>query len=600
MTAFAQLGVLRFDAKRAFISLFDRKNQYILAEATKTISLQSDVVHDEGDALRFGQATVLRGSGVPCEYAYQAEVNYISEEANPNDESTPAPPHFIVMDIAADARFKHMLQIGTHEPETRFYCGVPIKSPKGIVIGSFGITDIKPRQSVDPALIQFMTDVAQTIMQHLESKRLKKTHRRGERMVRGLSSFVDGKASMREAHSGANLEAQETDRPVDFAEGKLNDTQQKSDKDKDLQVQATRPPRPGSLSAATRMPSSQKVPGVRRTTISEVTFTEDARENPQEGNMEDTVERMLSRATNIIRESAEVEGAILFDARISSFGGLVDEEDSSSERSHSASSTDGSDGTKTSSSSATSNKTARDQAKCDVLGFSMTEKSSINGHRPPESFLNLRQTILKRWCTRYRYGRVFNFQEDGSFSSEISSGEDSVGAMSASSTKAHYLRRSRLAKSISTRRREDAETLIHMCPGARSIAVVPLWDSKKETFYAGMLLWTRSPHRAFTVTEDLSFLTAFCNSILLEADRIDSRQRDMAKTDLLSSISHELRSPLHGILGGVEILAEIPNMTTLQNNMIYTIETCGKTLLDIMDHVSIARQRLFFFCNCCH
>jgi len=125
-----------------------------------------------------------------------------------------------------------------------------------------------------------------------------------------------------------------------------------------------------------------------------------------------------------------------------------------------------------------------------------------------------------------------------------------------------------------------------MCPGARSIAIMPLWDSKREIWYAGMLLWTRSPHRAFTVNEDLSFISAFCNSILSEADRIDSRQRDTAKTDLLSSISHELRSPLHGILGGVEILAEIPNMTTLQSNMIYTIETCGKTLLDIMDHVS--------------
>jgi len=586
LTAFAQLGVLRFNAKRAFISLFDRKNQYILAEATKTISLQSDGVHDEGDALRFGHAIITRGRGAPCEYAFQSEVNDIRKEADSNDGSTPAPPHFIVMDLANDDRFKHMPQIDTHEPETRFYCGVPIRSPKGIIVGSFGITDTKPRQSIDPTLIQFMTDVASTIMQHLESKRLKRTHRRGERMVRGLSSFVDGKASMREAHLGGNLEAQETDRPVDFSEGQLNDTQQRSDKDKDAKVQASRLPRPGSLSAATRIASSQKVPGVRRTTISEVTFTEDAREDPQEGNTEDTVERMLSRAMNIIRESAEVEGAILLDARISSFGGLVDEEDSSSERSQSASSTDGSDGTRTSSSSAPSNKTARDQAKCDVLGFSMTESSSISGHRPPESFLTLRQTILKRWCTRYRYGRVFSFQEDGSFSSEVSGGENSASAMSASSTKAHYLRRTRLAKSTSARRREDAETLIHMCPGARSIAVVPLWDSKKETFYAGMLLWTRSPHRAFTVTEDLSFLTAFCSSILLEVDRIDSRQRDLAKTDLLSSISHELRSPLHGILGGVEILAEIPNMTTLQNNMIYTIETCGKTLLDIMDHVS--------------
>jgi len=40
-----------------------------------------------------------------------------------------------------------------------------------------------------------------------------------------------------------------------------------------------------------------------------------------------------------------------------------------------------------------------------------------------------------------------------------------------------------------------------------------------------------------------------------------------------------------GILGSLEILSEIPNVTGLQSNMLYTIETCGRTLRDVVDHV---------------
>lgn len=538
LTAFAQLGVLRFGAKRALISLFDRHQQHILAEATKSISLQCDTVHHQGDGLRYGQAILPRNihTPCPCEYAFKTEPQDLAEEV---DEAGSIPPHFMIKDISADDRFKPLIENDALKIESKFYCGVPIRSSKGISIGTFAIFDDQPRDSVDRVLIQFMTDVAKTIMQHLESKRLKKTHRRGERMVRGLASFVDGKASMREAHLGSNTETSETDRPVDYSEGQLNATQQTADKEKASLLQDSRPPRTGSVNGATRAPLSQEIPGHgRRTTISEFTFTDDVRENPQQGNVEDSVERMLSRATNIIRESAEVEGAILFDAKISSFGGMIDEVESSQSRSSSSNSQ--SDGSTDRVSSAFS-KLKQEHAMCDILGFSTTEVSSINGQRPPKSLFNLRQTILKRWLARYKYGRVFNFDEDGSFSSEISSGEDSVSAMSASSTKSHYQRRARLAKTTSSRRREDAETLIKMCPGARSIAILPLWDSRREAWYAGLMLWTRSPHRAFTVNEDLSFLVAFGNSIMSEAERIDSLQRETAKTDLLGSISHELR-----------------------------------------------------------
>lgn len=59
---------------------------------------------------------------------------------------------------------------------------------------------------------------------------------------------------------------------------------------------------------------------------------------------------------------------------------------------------------------------------------------------------------------------------------------------------------------------------------------------------------------------------------------------EQAKTDFISSISHELRSPLHGILGSVECLQEQEH-DPLTEDMIHSIESCGTTLLDIINHL---------------
>lgn len=62
LTALAQLVALRLNAKRAMISLFDRERQYVIAEATRTLSLQEDDVHAPGDGLWFGASVWERDS----------------------------------------------------------------------------------------------------------------------------------------------------------------------------------------------------------------------------------------------------------------------------------------------------------------------------------------------------------------------------------------------------------------------------------------------------------------------------------------------------------------------------------------------------------
>ena len=52
----------------------------------------------------------------------------------------------------------------------------------------------------------------------------------------------------------------------------------------------------------------------------------------------------------------------------------------------------------------------------------------------------------------------------------------------------------------------------------------------------------------------------------------------------MSSVSHELRSPLHGILGATNFLYD-SNMGRFQREMVDTITSCGRTLLDSLEHV---------------
>jgi len=83
---------------------------------------------------------------------------------------------------------------------------------------------------------------------------------------------------------------------------------------------------------------------------------------------------------------------------------------------------------------------------------------------------------------------------------------------------------------------------------------------------------------------ELPYLQAFGNSITSEVARLSAQTADRAKTTFIASISHELRSPLHGILGSVEFLRDTV-ASAYQESLVSSIDTCGKTLLDTIDHV---------------
>ena len=58
---------------------------------------------------------------------------------------------------------------------------------------------------------------------------------------------------------------------------------------------------------------------------------------------------------------------------------------------------------------------------------------------------------------------------------------------------------------------------------------------------------------------------------MAEVSRLAALVASRIKVDFVSSISHELRSPLHGILASVEFLQEEAGLPPLQADMINTI-----------------------------
>jgi hypothetical protein len=187
------------------ISVVDQSNQYIIAEGTKTLSLQSGTVTEPNDQLWFGLRTIPRSLGI-CARA----LGQFTEVESP-DGSIPdtqfEPMQFIVPDLSKNPVFeKQPFVCGA--PHLRFYAGVPIRSPAGYIIGIYSIVDDKPRYDFGEYDLDVLKDLAATVMDHLRLGTVKGRHHRADRMVKGLGLFVDGKASLSDwwLHSGNSVQ----------------------------------------------------------------------------------------------------------------------------------------------------------------------------------------------------------------------------------------------------------------------------------------------------------------------------------------------------------------------------------------------------------
>ncbi|KAF2493498.1 hypothetical protein BU16DRAFT_81507 [Lophium mytilinum] len=583
LTAFAQLGAVRLDARRCMLSFFDRKNHYIMAEATRTLSLQTGKALDPKDSIVWGETMFTKGNGL-CDYTVKMAMMQEATDSGNIDVTS-----FIVNDLTLDDRFKDKPYV-LNEPRARFYAGVPIRSPNGYSIGSYCIMDDKPRNGLRTYEISFMHEMADTVMRHLEMMKIKEHHRRGGVMVRSLGSFVKGNDTLEDWWQdpsypwSASPNKQSQPRVVP---GLPVQSSVESEYSPDTQAPSlastvhSRNPSTAATSITDSQPDYDAETQPLFPTISEESVA--AETQPlQEQILAPDVKSTFGRAARIVLEATEADGAVFFDASIGTFGGLVEETldpepltetqdwqydgiTPTVERADPLLQVQPSD-----------DGSVVEDKLCEVLG------SSLVGSNYPYS---MKEKVLKSLLRHYPRGHIFSFDEHGQSFEDMGSDQATPPRLPADQTSS--LKASQYSSKMTSYHNhlmKDVKTLHDMFPDARSLALCPMWDSHRSRWFAGAVIWSTDPMRVFTVEQELSYLTAFGNTVMAEVARLDTTQADRAKADFISSISHELRSPLHGILGACGLVSET-KLDPFQVSMTQSIESCAQTLLDTINHV---------------
>lgn len=553
----------------------------------------------------FGVSQYARLSTACCEYT-AGLVPLI-----PGGRDTLPPSEVLLIpDLTLDERFKTEPYV-VGKPWGRFYIGAPIVSPSGHTIGAYCVLDDKPRDGLSDIEIDFVRDMASTVMSHLEMVRTKTELRRSRYMVAGLGNFIAGNANSQNwwdslekapdddhhvkheslssvsgsetmSHSSVSQVVPEvivTEMPVEHEkfytppQVPLSTAEVNHVKHAKHGSPSPRPPRP-----SLNNPKRNEIPPGGETLSSDVRDT-------------------FSRASKIVREAVEVDGAIIFDAAINTFGGLV-------RRPHepilAALNTGLTSGASSKTSSAVNSSCASgkstprwdaseeaNEVTCPILGSSLITKEGsdlpeVDQPRP------LPEPVLRSLLARYPKGKIWNFNKDNIQPDGINDIQ-SLATMGSD----HPVNRK-------GRRWRDRKLIQLLFPGVRGLAFIGMWDSNRERWYAGSILWTCNATRIMSPEVELNYLIAFGQTIMSEVAASEVRQADRAKGAFITSISHELRTPLHGILGHLIYFHLWPAMLTcsgsadclqstamdaFQSGLVQTIDTCGKTLLETFDNL---------------
>ncbi|KAF3000842.1 hypothetical protein E8E13_007013 [Curvularia kusanoi] len=550
LTAFAQLAALRLNVRRCMVSLIDSNRQYILAEATKTVSLFEAQAERPEDEVWLGNA-VLNKTDAVCYHTFSS--TYTAKETNGDTYTADC---MIIPDCRLDPRFADKDYVKS-EPGVRFYAGVPIVTKAGHRIGVYAVSDENPRDGLSAAEVRFMQDVAAAVMEHLELAKDSDDRVKGERMVRGLQQFIE-RSSVADMRDEAGPRMSTMERQTENARLQTLEEDDASGT--------------GSLTPSTATKHAQR-----------------------KAHAESDTARIFHRAARIMRQSTMADGVVFFDTSAAGIkGGLYDDGDSmaSSDESVTNNTTD----FDTADSAATTRRRRRQKVTFDTeVTGGRAAHSEADSKACPVAGLSLRQgaatiaqkdfafseAVMERYIHRYPFGKFFNYNEDGvginSSDEKSERSETDQSDRTATSPNDRTRRRKRRERFIPTE-------FLKVLPNVRTLIFLPLWDPSTERWVAGGFIWTTQAGRLMSPENELPYLQAFGHSITSEVARLSAQKADRAKTTFIASISHELRSPLHGILGSVEFLRDTV-ASAYQESLVSSIETCGKTLLDTIDHV---------------
>ncbi|KAI0407228.1 hypothetical protein F4802DRAFT_612318 [Xylaria palmicola] len=562
LTALAQLGACRIGAHRAFISLFDKSHQYVIAEATQTSSLRRSPDED-------GTTFWLRGTAIPRKNGICAQFlnttkptgNVCKEELSVN----------VVPDIRSDPRILENSCVLLESP-TRGYAGVPIRSRNGVDFGEYCIVKEEPLQPGEwsDTKSELLKEISQSVLDHLLSKACGVESKRAEQKTRGIGSFVEQRSALispRESPSrDADMRHKTAAGEKDIRESRKLGSESGGPPSKS-NLSADDPGRTAKVrdhSGAFNMPIGRPSGVNPSSTGASLRMSSAATETAP-------VETVFSRAAVIIRDSIDADGVVFFDASVGSFN--CTRNFTGSDESRNTSSGD----------ELWSSDDVEAQSDCThddlhVIAFSTSDTTTTDREVYPLDWRKMTSKALSALLRRNPKGTIFDFDENGKLQPS-SVPTENIQPMATTNNKSPMLLRRRTQSFIGSLGGEVSKSF----PGARSVVFVPVWNQVRTKWCAGCFAYTLDKTRFFN-KGDISYLRAFATLAMAEVASLEAQLTSQAQSDVLGSLSHELRSPLHGIILGVEFLTDTP-LSVFQGNLLHILETCGRTLSDTIDHL---------------
>ncbi|KAI0450772.1 hypothetical protein F5B21DRAFT_528663 [Xylaria acuta] len=568
LTALVQLGACRTGASRAFISLFDQAYQYTIAEATPKSSLRCDPGKDGTPCEPFWlQGTAIpRGNGI-C----QRFLNTTKPVEDGTDEDLPVN---LIPDIRADPHLSEETCILLASP-ARGYVGVPIRSRNGVDFGEYFLVTEEPIHEDEwrNANSRLLREISQSILDHLLSKASQLEKERAEKKTRGIGSFVEQRSTLL---SSQKTPTHDTDNDKSIIEHAADTSDETPRSSEDISPKPTRPN--PQLSPIANRPSQPLLPegcSIFPNRLPEGNLPQTVlplQKNPAPIET-DPLTVVFSRAAEIIRGSIDADGVVFLDASAGSFncssqkftGSDASKYTSSQEESWSSEETDDESNGK--------------HTDIHVIASSTSNISTEERETHPSDRRRMSFKALSALLRRYPKGSVFDYDENGKLQANNPSGSNNQLTASTDG-KSPKLTKRRTSSFIGNLGNEVSKAF----PGARSVAFVPVWHQLKKRWCAGCFVYTLDKTRFFCKKGDISYLRAFATLAMTEIASLETHLTSQAQSDVLGSLSHELRSPLHGIIFGVEFLADTP-LSVFQGNLLHILETCGRTLSDTIDHL---------------
>ena len=595
---------------RSFLSLINGAHQYIVAEATRSHSLtKANSYENEADSIYLGVQRLDIYWGV-CPNTMKVFTDETGSMEISTGNICANRTRYIIKDLRDDEHYRTCPYVSGF-PYMRSYAEVPLISPLGYCIGSICVVDNVLRDFGDET-VEILNEVAATIMAHLELVRIKNNRARSEQLVEGLAQFlelesgrpheIDDDTTSKGSHIPAAIVSEPTEsgssiasRNVHHKQDSKSMAERREEQALFIRPEAETPPSDSSLVTQATMASSVSPPDVTTPDTPLTTpiqqqdedpFNRTKREPPHTSNEEaklaggpspvsrpldlnerhstslvsSGVRQAISHAAELIRTSMDVDGVSFLDACPSSFAS----------RSNQPAPGDQSKDPFQSDSPEEGDRDAEEPfMPTAVLAHSLRDPDRYT-IRPEESQLSEKQ--LQRLLKKYPQGHIFSADESGPIEERYGPGKQ----LRRNSGRQHVRR---LSQS-----RLDADQLFRWLPNARFFIFLPLWHFQRECWFSAVFAWIEDSTQAFDMN-DLTYLRAFGNSVMTEVSRFETLAVSRAKSDFISSISHELRSPLHGILASAELLRESVGKDTEHRSLLDMIDSCGQTLLDTMNHL---------------